>query len=106
MGRKTINELYSEIVKLRENHEKEIIDLKNKHDILKEAFDELKRKYDTDMKETLANDDLKKCKECGESVNTVKELRKHARLQHSAGRIVCDKCDKVFDQEWKLNAHL
>ena len=43
MGRKTLNELHSEIVKLRENHEKELIDLKNKHDILKEAFDELQR---------------------------------------------------------------
>ena len=69
MGRKTLNEVHSEIVKLRENHEKELIDLKNKYDILKGAFDDLLRKYDTDMKETLANDDLKKCKECGESLN-------------------------------------
>ena len=80
--------------------------MKNKHDILKEAFDELQPKYDTDMKETLVNDDLKKCKECGECVNTVKELRNHMRLQHSAGQIACNKCEKVFDQEWKLNAHL
>ena len=58
------------------------------------------------MKETLVNDDLKKRKEFGECVNTVKELRNHMRLQHSAGQIACNKCEKVFDQEWKLNAHL
>ena len=52
MGRKTLKELNSEIIKLRENHEKELYDLKNKHDTLKGAYDELQRKYDAGMKET------------------------------------------------------
>ena len=106
MGRKTLKELNSEIIKLRENHEKELYDLKNKHDTLKGAYDELQRKYDAGMKETIVNDVLKKCSECGESLNTIKELRTHMRKQHYAKGIECNKCSKMFDEEWKLNAHL
>ena len=28
------------------------------------------------------------------------------RLQHYAKGIACNKCSKMFDEEWKLNAHL
>ena len=50
MGKKTVGELYLDIVKFKENHETEFNNIKKQHEHLKEAFDELSVKYDSDLK--------------------------------------------------------
>ena len=77
MGKKTIKELNLEIVKLRENHENEINDMKNRHDIVNEAFELLHKKYDMLMKKPFGSDAVKMCNACGVSMTTTREYKDH-----------------------------
>ena len=106
MGKKTIKELNLEIVKLRENHEKEINVMKSRHDILKEEFETLHKKYDMMMKKPFGSDAVKMCNACGVSMNTAREYKDHMRCYHSKESMKCSECERIFDEEWKLNAHL
>ena len=83
MGKKTIKELNLEIVKLRENHENEINDMKNRHDIVNEAFELLHKKYDMLMKKPFGSDAVKMCNACGVSMTTTREYKDHMRCHHS-----------------------
>ena len=71
MGKKTKNDLYLEIENLKENHEKELNQLKKQHEDLKTAFKELSNKYDVDNS---LNGIAKKFSECG---LTLKSDREH-----------------------------
>ena len=104
MGKKTVIELYLEIVKLKENHETEFNVLKKNHEDLKEAFDALSEKYGMSLKKV--NVDVKKCPECEVTFRSERELKNHVITHRSNGTYKCDKCERIFDEEWKLNAHL
>ena len=36
-----------------------------------------------------------------------KHLMRHCKTQHiTSGQVMCTECEKSFDKEWKLNAHM
>ena len=72
--------------------------LKDEFDALKRTCEELSAKY-----EGLE----KKCKECSEEFNKKGDLKNHEKTHNlSKGTFECVYCGKMFNEEWKLNAHL
>ena len=106
MGKKTIKELNLEIVKLRENHEIEINDMKNRHDILNEAFETLHKKYDMLMKKPFGSDAVKMCNACGVSMTTTREYKDDMRCHHSKESLICNQCEQTFEENWIFEKHL
>ena len=80
--------------------------MKNRHDILNEAFETLHKKYDMLMKKPFGSDAVKMCNACGVSMTTTREYKDHMRCHHSEESLKCNQCEQIFDEEWKLNAHL
>ena len=103
MGKKTKNDLYLEIENLKENHEKELNQLKKQHKDLKTAFKQISNKNDVDFSD---NGNAKKCSECGLTLKSEREYKMHMRIHSSERSFVCTKCERVFDENWKLNAHM
>ena len=106
MGKKTLKELNLEIIELNRNHEKEVTDLKKKHNDLKEAFEELSRKYANGVDDQSVKNAEAKCHECGENFSNSRDLKNHVKKHIPLVPIKCTKCERMFDKEWKMNAHL
>ena len=106
MGKKTLRELDFEISELKKNHENEVTDLKKQHDDLKEAFEALSKKYDKVLNENVVKEALTKCNECGENFSNVRDLKNHVKKHIQVEPIKCEKCERMFDKEWKMKAHL
>ena len=102
MGKKTKNDLYLEIESLKENNEKELDHLRKQHEDLKRAFEKLSKKHDL---VNLVNKNEKKCSECNLTFKSDREFKEHMRIHRSDRSFECTKCEKVFDEEWKWNAH-
>ena len=106
MGKKTVNELCIEMEDLKKKHENEVNNLKMKHDELRQAFDILSKKYDKVESEHFVKDAGRKCEVCGESFSNARDLGNHMKKHRSVGTIKCNKCERMFDEEWKMTAHL
>ena len=82
---------------------KQFIDLQAKFQIISEKHEALEKKYD-DVKSK--KDHMYKCGECDLIFTTLGELRKYERSHKSSnGPFQCDKCERVFNEEWKLKVH-
>ena len=58
------------------------------------------------MNENVAKEVLTKCNECGENFRNVRDLKQHVKKHNLVEHIESEKCERMFDEEWKMKAHL
>ena len=58
------------------------------------------------MNENEVKEVLTKCNECGENFRNVRDLKQHVKKHILVEHIECEKCERMFDEEWKMKAHL
>ena len=85
---------------------KEVVDLKKNNDELRQAFDTLSKKYDEVLSEYFVKDAGRKCEVCGENFSNARDIGNHMKKHRPVGSIKCNKCERMFDEEWKMVAHL
>ena len=98
-------------VKSKKVLESENSALKDEDKNLKLDYATLSEKYETLQSKVNSEETKKKtnfrCNKCKQSFETLKDFKKH-KNEHQIKHDVfeCSKCDKTFDEEWKLNAHM
>ena len=98
MTKKAIKDLEKEITYLQNGFH----DLKIDFDTLSVKYETLEAKYNQSMPKLIF-----KCNLCDKDFETNKDIKEHRRSQHASdGKFTCDECNKLFDEEWKLNAHI
>ena len=81
-------------------------ELKERLSMLARNFDKLSEEYKS-LQIELVIEKEKKCKKCEKSLEKERDLKKHTDKQRPPTRMFeCDKCNKEFDREWKMHAHL
>ena len=102
--RLTIKDVMEEIEKLRvkslevDNLKKRITDLENE-------LISFKNKTRDESPEKMSQK-IVLCKKCNETFKTVKDLRRHDKLNHTLTQIKCNSCEKVFHRNCDLERHL
>ena len=82
----------------------EVNDWKTKYETLSNQYQSLKSKCD--LEKAKKNTNLR-CNNCKQSFQTLKDFKKHKEEHHSKQDVFnCSKCDKTFNEDWKLNAHM
>ena len=81
---------------------KQIVELTASYKSLATKYEELQTKYKQVQSRNPRNF---QCSLCEDSFSLTIDLKTHIKTKH-AGSLKCDKCEKVFDAEWKLSAHL
>lgn len=100
MTRKTVKDLEKEVTNLREQFQ----DLKNNFDTLSVKYSGLEKEHN----QCVTNSKLIfKCNTCDQQFEKQEDLKEHKRKEHASfGQFSCDLCDMLFTEEWKLRAHV
>ena len=94
MAKKTVKDLNIEITQLQE----ELQELKVKFDTLENKYVSLEKMYEKKMEY--------RCKSCDQCFKTFRDLKCHMRNHVSMVQVFkCEKCEHIFNEEWKLQAH-
>ena len=99
MSQPTVKDLNLELTKLKKN----FTDLNHKYELLAKKCVDLEAKC-----EECNNWKTKtfSCTNCNETFKRKKDLQKHREQHSDVGVIQCKDCDNIFDQEWKIKAHI
>ena len=85
------------------NLKKEFIGLQAMIQNLLNKHGDLEKKYEKFIKKQRKN--KFKCRNCGDRLESLRELKKHKEEGCSSSELKCDECDKCFKDEDKLQEH-
>ena len=85
------------------NLKKEFIGLQAMIQNLLNKHGDLEKKYEKFIKKQRKNNF--KCRNCGDRLESLRELKKHKEEGCSSSELKCDECDKCFKDEDKLQEH-
>ena len=101
MTKKTVKDLTLEISQIKVDY----ANLKTEFDTLSTKYENLEKMYEEclNIKKSLTF----KCNKCDEEFESLVILNRHKRI-HTPSNVMlkCDVCEKLFNEEWKLSAHI